>query len=268
MINHARSLLLNVDGSTSGFTADLGEEFVPPLFRAIILPGFLSSIHQILFGPTPDRLMLNYRARQYLGMLHTTELVEFVLELDSRITYDTLPNDNLFNSSFVTQIQPLNDTAPELFLIDEVGSVSLGGRTKHAWRITVDDGSNVTIIRQTPPITSVTQSYTLTQGLSSLIQLVGSGLQARFHAGVGSEWLVTATTRPEQELGVVLANLDSIGGDIIDTLFGVGSPRVKTEPFLTFRNLWNNHPELPYRLGAMLLAWVLRADEIWRVQSQ
>lgn len=267
MINHARTLLLNVDGSPSGFTSELGEEFIPPAFRAITLPGYLQQIRDILFGTSPDKFMLNYRARQYLGLLHATELQEFVGEFDNRITYDVLPEDDLFFVAFVTSIQKLEMTTSDLFLIDEVGPVDRGGRTKHTWRITVLTSSTVQVQRQTPPIQSPIQNYTLTEGLSSLIQLVGSGLQARFSVGIGSDWLVQARSRPTQDLGIILANLDTVSGSVADQLFAAGTPKGILEPFKTFRNLWKDHLELPYRLGALLLAWVSQANEIWKAQQ-
>ena len=48
MINHARTLLLNLDGSGSGFTGDPGEEYIPPTFKAQSL-GNLVSVYRILF---------------------------------------------------------------------------------------------------------------------------------------------------------------------------------------------------------------------------
>lgn len=265
MINHARTLLLNLDGGGTGFLSDIGEEFIPPTFRAITFPGFLQQVHAVLFGGNPDRVMFNFRARQYLGILHHTELEEFVLELDNRITYDVLPTDDLFNNDFAPRITKLEGTTSEIFLIDEVGPPDQSGRTRHSWRILIVDSDIVRVTRQTPPIQISDQTYTLTQNLSSLFQLVGSGLQARFGAGVGSEWLITAIARPEEEISTITTNLESVGGDVLDNLFGVGSSKGTTEPFLTFRNLWKKHPEAPYRLGGILLAWIFQADEIWKV---
>lgn len=259
-----RTLLLNVDGSTSGFTGATGEEFIPPTFRALSLPTYLLNIQRVLFGVSPDRLALNYAVRQYLGLLHKTELAEFVFSLDPRVTYDLLPTDDLFDSAFATTVRKLNAVPSELFLVDEVGPIDQGGRTTHSWRIAVTSGSQATVTRQTPPAQVSLQEYTLTESLSSLVQLVGSGLQARFQNGVGAEWLVTATARPTRELGVVTENIGSLDGSDLDSLFGVGSPKAATEPFKTFKNLWKDHPELPYRLGAILLAWVYQADEIWQ----
>lgn len=87
MINHARTLLMNVAGAP-GFNGELGEEIVPPDFIPAALPGSINTLRRTLFGADPDRVMLNYRARQLMQVLHSTPLVEYVTSLDSRITYD------------------------------------------------------------------------------------------------------------------------------------------------------------------------------------
>lgn len=267
MINHSRTLLVNVDGVPSGFANDPGEEFILPTFNAIELPGFLITVRDQLFGSAPDKIMLNYRARQYMGLLGVTELQEFVTDLDSRITYDILPRDQLFDSLFVTTVTKLDATTANLFLIDEVGPPDQAGRTRHSWRIDVLTSSTVSVNRQTPVAQVSIQNYTLTEGLSSLIQLVGSGLQARFESGIGSEWFVQAVSRPTQDIGTIVANLGVIGDDKLLALFGVGDPKGSAEPFLTFRRLWEDHPDLPYRLGGVLLAWIYQADDIFEAST-
>lgn len=262
MINHARTLLLNVSGTSSGVSSDPGAEFVLPTFRPITLPGYLQRTRNLLFGAQPDAVMLNYRARQYMGLLHSTELVEFVTELDPRITYDVLPRDDLFDRLFTTTVRKLGSTTAVLSLVGDVGSPGQSGRTYHSWRIDVTSGSTVSVNRQTPPAAVSIQDYTISEGLSSLIQLTGSGLQARFSEGVGSEWFVESYSRPSQDLGTIAANLRVIGEDTLLQLFGVGTAKGGEEPFTTFYQLWKKHPELPYQLGGLLLAWIYQANDI------
>jgi hypothetical protein len=85
MINHARTLLLNV-GSGTYAPGVLGEEYIPT-YTPIKLPPFLQLPHKILFGTNPDRVFLNYRAAELLRLLHQTELAEFLYALDPRVTY-------------------------------------------------------------------------------------------------------------------------------------------------------------------------------------
>lgn len=263
MINHARTLLVNLDGAGSGFANQPGEEFIPPTFRAVgPLPSYLQSLRQVLFGGDPDRLLLNYRARQLLGLIHATELAEFVTELDPRVTYEPLPLDELFDALFETRVTPLLGTTRQLFLQELSPTGEAAGRLAQQWTVRVTSGTHVEVSRHTTPVSVRLLEYTLTDGLSNAVPLTGSSLGVKFEAGVGSQWYIEATTRPTVDLGELLANLDAVTEDVKLELFGVGSPRAETEPFRTFRNLYSHHQELPYRLGGLVLAIIYRMDEL------
>jgi hypothetical protein len=266
MINHARSLLLNVDGSGSGFSGQPGAEFIPPDYRSQTLPSFLLTIREVLFGPNPDRTMLNYRARQLMTLLHITELEEFITELDSRLTYPLAPLDDFFNNLFVTTVTPLGGTTNELFIHGAIPAADANGRVEQQWTVEVTTGSNADVTRHTAPTSVTSTSYTLTSGLSSKVALPGSDLSVKFNTGVGSQWYVTSAARPGTDLGTLLANIDSITEDVKLELFSVGSALGASEPFKTFRNLYNMHTELPYRLGGILLALILQTERL-RVEN-
>jgi hypothetical protein len=85
MINHARTLLLNIPG-TAYMPGVLGEEYIPA-YTPVKLPAYLQSARKILFGSTPDKVFLNFRAYELLSLIHNTELAEFVYALDPRVTY-------------------------------------------------------------------------------------------------------------------------------------------------------------------------------------
>jgi hypothetical protein len=265
MVNHARTLLLNLAPAPTGYSSAPGEEFIEPDFRPLQLPGYLQHIRNVLFGSDPDRLMLNYRGRQLLGLLHTTELVEFVLELDSRITYDTLPRDAFYASQFLPRVTRLRGTTAELPLSGRVGPPDRAGRLEHAWRVETASSSQVAVRRLTAPLSLDLVSYTLTSGLSELLDLPGSGLQFRVPAGVGNAWRITACARPEQNLAELVTSLTAVAGPL-ETVFGVGTAAGRSEPFVTFRNLWRDHPEALYRLGGALLGYIYRADALYRLR--
>jgi hypothetical protein len=73
----------------------LGEEFIPE-FTPVALPSYLQIARNILFGATPDKVFLNFRAYELLSLLHSTELEEFVLAADQRITYSTTGSSDFF----------------------------------------------------------------------------------------------------------------------------------------------------------------------------
>jgi hypothetical protein len=85
MINHARTLLLNIPGSAY-MPGVLGEEYIPS-YTPVALPTYLQSARKILFGSKPDKVFLNFRAYELLSLIHSTELAEFVYALDPRVTY-------------------------------------------------------------------------------------------------------------------------------------------------------------------------------------
>ena len=106
MYNHLRTLLLNraaVEPATHP-----ASELVPAAFQSIALPAYLKGIRALLFGSNPDVDMLNYRLAQYMPLLHCTELEEYVLAMDSRITYPTSQAGDLVPAA---QFSPMIDTA-------------------------------------------------------------------------------------------------------------------------------------------------------------
>ena len=86
MINHARTLLLNVPRSRMHYS-DYGYEYVPPEFRPAQLTNALYTLRQLLFGASPDNYFLNFRVNELLAYIHATELSEYVYRLDPRVTY-------------------------------------------------------------------------------------------------------------------------------------------------------------------------------------
>lgn len=86
MINHARTLLLNISAERTQLQ-DAGYEYVPEAFKPIALDSTLSTLRRTIFGATPDNYFLNVRARELLGYIHETELKQYVYALDPRVTY-------------------------------------------------------------------------------------------------------------------------------------------------------------------------------------
>lgn len=258
MINHARTLLLNRKPDNVPYGGQLGDEYLPIAYRKVTtMPTYLSSIRNILFSADPDRLFSNYRARQYMTLLHSTELVEFVLELDPRITYDR-NNEDLFADALY-EITPPED---DIYVNGKLGAPDKLGRSFHQWSVKVSSGSTVTVTRETPTKQVSVQEYTMTDGLSSSVKLVGSEASIRFRQTIGKTWVLSGYARPEKDLGVIEAELGSTGAVFLNDLFGVGTEVGGAEPFTTFRNLWFGHTELSYRVGGILLAVIYRMRDL------
>lgn len=99
MINHARTLLGNQAAILLGLNFP-GEEYVPETFYPVTLPSPLARIRALLFGSQPDRIMVNYRLRQYMTLLHATELSQYVTAFGARLTYLNRDWLDLFDERF------------------------------------------------------------------------------------------------------------------------------------------------------------------------
>jgi len=258
MINHARTLLMNINGATQ-FEAELGEEIIASEYRAKPLPQSIASVRRILFGPTPDKAMLNYRCRQLLSLIHLTELEEYVVALDPRITYDfedsLLFGNSTYNPTYIQFAGP--DTA--LSVLGTTGSPDTTGRMKCQWDIQIISPGVVDVTWLRPRQSQIIP-YTVTDGLSSRIPLQGSGLSVMTRDIVGLQYRVTSYARPTFSLGDLSATIETLGSDTIANLFLVGTPAGSLEPFLTFRNLWETRLELSYKLGGLLMAIIYHTD--------
>jgi hypothetical protein len=256
MINHARNLLLNT-ADVSYFPDIPFEEIVDPGYAVKTLPGYLTTVRNVLFGTSPDRLMLNIRSRQLLAALHSTELEEFILKLDKRITYtfDTA----LFKLSSGYSVKQTSGAVSDLGIVRYTDIVAdKTGKCRYSWSVAYD-GSDTTITSDKQASAIYTPIFT--DNMSELLQLPGVADAIR-HADAAATWRVVLNVLPEKTLGQLVADLDALGGDTLLRLFGIGSLRATTEPFTTLYNLWNSHYDIPHRLGAVVLALILKTNEL------
>ena len=254
MINEVRTYLLNsVRGS---HTSDiLGEEYVPSDFLVVTLPNVVQKLRSVIFGADPDRRMLNFRLRQLMPLLHVTELSEYVISSDSRITYWPIVSTEYFIGAFGTTVEKHAGTTGDLTPVGMPVSNEVSGRIYYWWRVDVTAADSVRVRKVNPPTHDQSYTYTKTEGLSNLISLTGSSLSFRFTGDVGSSWFVRTTVKPTRNLADILLLLDStVSEDDEAELFG--SP--PSGDYAVFYNCWKLHPMLPYRLGGLLLAMAYR----------
>lgn len=264
MINHARTLLMNVAGSGSQPGLP-GEEYVPADFRARRLTTELAAARRILFGTTPDRLCLNYRLREYMTVLHSTELEEYVLALDPRITYDRQPTELLLPSPLNLVTRVSGPAGSRLYVAgDDVADIH-AGRCRQEWRLEVLASDQLQIERLTKPLTKTTAEMVTESGLTAAVPLPGSPLNVRLTEPtdqIGAIWTVETQVRPASGMDDVITRLRTgLGEPTTLALFGLGP----AEPFATFRNLWRDHEQSAYKLGGLLLALIYRTDAIRQV---
>lgn len=256
MLNHARTLLLNLAGNSVAPANTPGEEPIPSSFLSQTLPTYLSALHRQLFGAIPDRWMLNYRGQQLFNMLLATELHQFCEQLDARFTYAKPPPDFLSPSLYLPQVVSTNP-ASVLVVSGAPQAPDAVGRMQRSWTVTLLD-SNTASVRDVTFPNQTQYDFTVTSGLSSAIPL-GAGYVAALNGDPADLWAVSALLQPQRSLGEIAANLATLGEDVFIQLFGTAL----VEPYLTFSNLWRYNPELPYKLGGLLLAMIYRLDALW-----
>jgi hypothetical protein len=256
MINHLRTCLLNASPANTPPPTYPGEEYVPPAYQPKTLAGDLLVAYQLLFGNNAGRSLMNWRLRELTGMLHASELEQFVRALDSRITYLPLKTDLMQQYLQGPGIIPIGNTTATLSWVSPRVIVQTGNRLFFQWVLSVINNTQVTVTQYDTNFgtgTTITLPYTVTAGLSSPITLPDSGLQVVFTTpAVGSSWQIQAMAKPILGLpDLVNAIRSGLQPSQLNTVFGpVGTP----EPFKTFRNLWERHDQLPYQLGGFVLA--------------
>lgn len=261
MINHARTLLLNLAGSPVTPYTYPGEEYIPTDFRPLIVPGWLQTLRGIVFGNKPDRAMMNYRAKELLPPLHFTELIEYVLAFDPRVTY--VPGNQMTDElALGFQADQVVGAPKTIYFVGDLYLLRADRRLLHEYAIEVLNATDVEITYFDELINAenmVIKTYVITAGLSSLVRLPDMPIDFRFESGVGSKWLVSALASPVVTLSDMASRLENaLSSELGDQLFGSATE----EPWSTFKNLWTSHPLLTYRLGGAILALVYRMEEL------
>jgi hypothetical protein len=232
MINHARTLLLNQSANRTS-PADAGYEYVPSTYKETPLPTTLETIHNIIFGKTPDNYFRNYRARELLSYLHQTELADHVYRLDPRVTYWPAMTDNkLYSAPRKVFLKQLAGEANRLALGGTVNPSNATGRSEYEYTIIFGyrmsptgngDLQPVFIVQPEPKIVAPTVTIFDTLRDVTAIPLVESNLSFRLG-------LPTSTGRLTTELDSILVIEDyseTFGGEIlleqIDDILGLSS---------------------------------------------
>lgn len=263
MYNHFLTLLVNraPDPRAAGAApaaAGLypGDEAVPVDFRPVKLPPSVVAFRAALFGADPDRVMLAYRGRQLLCVVHATELSDHVFALDPRVTYDPTSGDARLAAStlFTPAVTQTAGVPCPLGVVGSPTAPDARGQCLYSAAVTVDSGL-ITVTADGKDAVYLAQGSGQTDGP---LPLGTTGYGVYVPPVTAASWVVSGALRPAADLGRLLATLDGLGAAAWQPLFGGdGAP----EPYLTFWNLWNRHPEFAYRLGAAVCAMVYRAED-------
>ncbi len=263
MINHARTLLLNVAGASSQ-TQYTGEEYIPPDFVPLSLPSYLLLPYRLLFGTSPDRYFINFRAQELMRYLHETELAEFVYALDPRVTYWPLNSAPFLSGASKISIEKTGgQPATSLTAIGSPRALNGAGRALREYSVRIEANAAIISLVGEPAATTseTTTPLTVTSNASQAISLPNSDMEIRItNPQNGARWTVTALAKPSPVVTTLMPTLEIMGEPVFLELLGV-SP---LEPFATFKNLWFDHPSPVYRVGGLLLGMIYRAEELRR----
>jgi hypothetical protein len=249
MINHARTLLLNLAGPADPKTDTPGSEYIPPY--APIDLGRFQALHQVLFGSDPDTEGLLYRTAQYMALLHATDTVDYVAELDPRFTYNPqTPRLMPYRST-----QGLITGSPALRASGMMVGQPFLGRVKYWWDLTATASDTVQIV--TPAGGAKNVTFSLVNSLSEQIKLADPNLSIRFSLSgglsIGETWRLLYRVAPEPGLSDVLAKTRMLQ---LDGLFS------DQEPYKSFNNLYRQQPVAALQLVGLLLALIYRTEEL------
>lgn len=257
MINHARTLLLNETAAGRPALGENGEEYIPPRFLRTQYPGYLTRLRNIFLGSGSDPLYQNYRLAQLMAVAHSNDVCrDLILGLDSRITYNPVKAgfEQYISGDLVTALNPKGMT---LELVGYGQADDRSGRAAFSWRVQTD-GTDTLRVRSSWNNNIVEHTLVLTDNRSQLLPLE-NGLNLRLYvpAGAwdaGAFWEVTSNTRPQTDLGTLLARARSAGAESIGSVF-LNTPA-------SYWNLWKRGQTLPDQLGGLLAAMVSKADEV------
>lgn len=236
MVNHLRTLLLDLDGRGSPGAGAPGEEYVPADFRPRPMPGELRRVWRLLFGLRPDRAYRNYRLRQYLTLVHEAGLD--ALSPDRRVSYWPFREGDPRYAAYGAVTAP-----PQVEVLGDLAADDGAGRSLFQWRVEVTAGGAVLVDGRDAGVA-------FAEGLSAAFPL-GAGLTAKARAAAGVYW-VEAVARPGRDLGAVLAACSAQLGAADAALFA-GDPELG--------ELWQRADFLPERLGAVVVALARRIDD-------
>lgn len=262
MYNHARTLLINLTGSSGFISNSPGEELIPDSYSKLILPEYINSIRSRLFGANPDRAMLNYRIAQLLQIIASTDLQSYIVDLDSRITYQLNKLNLATDKIFEPVINRYSGTSSDvLTVVGNMASPDVSGQSAYNFNIKIvsNGGTKLQISRLTFPLQENEEILYLVNGLSPEFNLPFSNYKVRVNTtNVGAAWTISGFLRPTSTISEINENLKAIGEPALLSLFGTKNQ----EPYSTFKNCWQYHPEFAYQLSGFLLALIYRTEEI------
>lgn len=250
MINHVRTLLLNLD-PRSVSPENTGYEFVPPDYQYITLPMTLERVRQTLFGNSPDAVGRNYRLRQFLPILHAPDVEPFTLKPDSRITY--LPATSVFfDRALGVSCTPT--------IGEPVVAVTYTGDAYSANDNVLERRWYGTVVTSPSLLPLPANFVELTTGDSSPVSLPGFSVAnlSLASGNAGDAFEIVLRRRPAANVAALAATLQSVMTPAtLSALFGA----TPSGDFIQFQEWWGS-TNFVFKMAGVLLALAYRTDLI------
>lgn len=243
MINHVRTLLLNVAGPVAGDSDTPGDAFVPVYAPAVFSPG-VETLRRTLFGTDPDYEGRLYRLAQFMRVLHAEDEAH-VLAADPRVTYALDTEFTGYGTTLIARAGsgPISLTEP---IAHQPGT----GRVSRVWLILALSSTRVAA-RQAHTGAEIETDITFSGGVSSAAALPGTTSGVRLHGtgiDAGHAWTIDVRQRLTPGVIALLETAKTLEGTR-EIFSGVAG-----EPDITFRNMFYSHPNPLRQLCGLLLA--------------
>lgn len=253
MINHIYTLLLNEQATpiTSKYEEKLlGNLSIDKAFVPIELKGDMLKLYQGLI-PNSNRFAKNYIISCYLDLLHSTDLNEYTMAFDPRLTY--VPGDTAYKSTFDNGIS-FDTIIPNDFnytINKDLASFNITNISN--WHFKSVWGSKLAVTGDTEfniNLPSPANKVDLMNGCVSMY-IPNKPLDIN---------ITLKTVKPFKLKGYDdrvqnLVNNELHG--LEDELFDINTKEGKT-----FKTLWTEHSESLYRLSGLLLAFLYKLEGI------
>lgn len=261
MINEARTLLLNKAGAGRPAPSFYFEEYIPPDFVPVSFTPVTARLYDLLIGNLADDAFANARVWDILRAIHSTEFAKYITDLDPRVTYLHNRNELVTRNSLTVVGSNAAARGVVIYPIGEASASQSQPRSYFNWQV---EAVTPSVVKVTDMAFQNNSTETVVGGsdeLSDPIKLPNQkSLQIRIGAYPlpnGALWQLTAFVPPAFGLVDVLASLDANRAQFEEALFG----DLKVEPYYTFKQLFDKHAEVNYRLAGVVLAQIYRMEE-------
>jgi len=279
VINHLRTLLLNSkDKNSTGALYPL-EEYSPPDFAAAPLSSECQRVWNIIFGVSSDRVYRNYILYQIVQIVEISDFKKYWYKFDNRVThFDRIAVDEsrAFGRVSILQINSANSVDyinsyngvvldptkpgidPESVGVLLFGVLVSDEKTRRcfsSWKVDITAETELQITDLTNNL-SYYHSLTYESGLSQTIPMLGTGLSIRLRYCLEGSWQIDAIAKPEVNIGLILANIQSSASSDVDQILTGSYPESKI-----LYNYWHNNLNTAEKLAAVVTGLAYKLQE-------